>query len=100
MDTAKAYIPYIQHELARLTPYLNAWVVVGALLMSYCVYGLLLALYRLTLHPLARFPGPRICAITEWYEFYCYIIKQGEWGNEVRKMHEKYGKLYAWLFDA
>ncbi|KAI0169618.1 cytochrome P450 [Hypoxylon sp. FL1284] len=71
----------------------KAAAIVGTLLGSYAVYGLLLAVYRLYFHPLAGFPGPKICAATEWYEFYCYIIKEGQWGNEVRKMHEKYGPI-------
>lgn len=62
------------------------------LLAGYVTYGLLLALYRVTFHPLAGFPGYTICAMTEWYEFYCYIVKGGQWGNEVRRMHERYGK--------
>ncbi|KAK7956146.1 cytochrome P450 family protein [Apiospora aurea] len=64
-----------------------------ALLACYLVYGLLLALYRLYLHPLAHFPGPKSCAVTEWYEFYCYIVKGGQWGNRVQKMHERYGPI-------
>ncbi|KAK8052037.1 hypothetical protein PG993_003422 [Apiospora rasikravindrae] len=64
-----------------------------ALLGGYLVYGLILAFYRLYLHPLAHFPGPRICAVTEWYEFYCYIVKGGQWGNQVQKMHERYGPI-------
>lgn len=69
----------------------DACAIICAILTGYIVYGLLLAIYRLYLHPLADFPGPKICAVTEWYEFYCYIIKGGQWGNEVRIMHEKYG---------
>ncbi|KAI1419592.1 cytochrome P450 [Xylaria sp. FL1777] len=67
--------------------------VLYVLLAGYVTYNLLLAVYRITLHPLAAFPGYKICAITEWYEFYCYIVKGGQWGNEVRKMHEKYGPI-------
>lgn len=58
----------------------------------YFAYVFCLVFYRLYLHPLAKFPGYRICAACEWYEFYCYIVKGGQWGNEIRKMHEKYGK--------
>ncbi|OTA98482.1 hypothetical protein M426DRAFT_258664 [Hypoxylon sp. CI-4A] len=67
--------------------------ITGALLAGYIVYILLLVTYRLYLHPLAGFPGPKICAVTEWYEFYCYIVKEGQWGNEVREMHDKYGPI-------
>ncbi|OTA61601.1 cytochrome P450 [Hypoxylon sp. EC38] len=71
----------------------DATTMMEALLAGCIVYGLLLVIYRLYFHPLASFPGPRICAVTEWYEFYCYIVKEGQWGNEVRKMHEKYGPI-------
>ncbi|KAI1128167.1 cytochrome P450 [Nemania abortiva] len=71
----------------------DAGTVAGVLLVGYITYSLLVAIYRLTLHPLAAFPGYKICAATEWYEFYCYIVKGGQWGNEVRKMHEKYGPI-------
>ncbi|KAI0206674.1 cytochrome P450 [Astrocystis sublimbata] len=71
----------------------DAGVILYALAAGYVAYGLLLALYRVTLHPLAGFPGYKICAMTEWYEFYCYIVKGGQWGNEVREMHEKYGPI-------
>ncbi|KAG9254338.1 cytochrome P450 [Emericellopsis atlantica] len=67
--------------------------VVSVILGLYFAYVSGLVFYRLYLHPLAKFPGYKICAACEWYEFYCYIVKGGQWGNEVRKMHEKYGPI-------
>ncbi|KAK7701576.1 hypothetical protein SLS57_011695 [Botryosphaeria dothidea] len=59
-------------------------VVAGVLLIVYCVYG---AVHRLFLSPIAHFPGPRLAALTFWYEFYydvdlsrgTHLMKQFGW---------------------
>jgi len=52
-----------------------------------------LYIYRLTLHPLANFPGPKLAAISLWYEFYYDGIKRGQYIFRIQKMHEKYGPI-------
>jgi hypothetical protein len=54
----------------------------------YTVYG---AIYRLYLSPVAKFPGPKLAALTFWYEFYFDIVKHGSYVYEIKRMHEKYG---------
>lgn len=63
-----------------------------AVLTLYVAYGLSLAVYRLYLSPLSKYPGPKLTAITLWYEFYYDVIKRGRFSWEIRRMHEIYGK--------
>ena len=50
-----------------------------------------LSIYRLRLSPLAGFPGPKVVAVTGWYEFYYDVLKNGKYIFEIEKMHKKYG---------
>ncbi|KAK6851687.1 hypothetical protein PG995_011812 [Apiospora arundinis] len=63
----------------------------GAVLIL--LYGIALAIYRVTLHPLAKFPGPRLAATTEWYEFYHDIVRQGKFIWHIQKLHDQYGPI-------
>lgn len=60
-----------------------------ATLVLFYPFGL--GLYRLTLDPLAEFPGPSIAAATYWYEFYYDWWCEGKYIFEIEKMHKKYG---------
>ncbi|KAF2135991.1 uncharacterized protein K452DRAFT_354132 [Aplosporella prunicola CBS 121167] len=46
-----------------------------------------------TFHPLAKFPGPKLAAMTMWYQGYYDIWRRGQYIWEVIKMHEKYGPI-------
>jgi hypothetical protein len=56
------------------------------------LYFAILVLYRLWLSPIAKFPGPRVAAITGWYETYFDVVKKGRFLYEIEKMHAKYGE--------
>ncbi|KAF2259785.1 cytochrome P450 [Lojkania enalia] len=61
----------------------------------YCIYIVYLVVYRLYLSPLAKFPGPKLAALTFWVETY-YELFNGEGGQfpwAYRKWHEKYGPI-------
>lgn len=52
-----------------------------------------LVFYRLTLPPLAKFPGPPLAAITRWYEGYYDVIQDGQYTFKIRELHQIYGEL-------
>ena len=56
------------------------------------LYLLCGALYRLYLSPIAGFPGPKLAALTYWYEAYYDVVKKGKYVFEIENMHHKYGE--------
>ena len=59
----------------------------------YVAYLTLLAIYRLYFHPLSRFPGPKLAALTPWYEFYYDVILDGNFHWQLQKLHTRYGSV-------
>lgn len=72
------------------------WSFAGELLTGFLslaiVSGVTIAINRLFFSPLAGFPGPKIAALTDWYEFYYDFFRHGKYIFEIEKMHEKYGE--------
>jgi hypothetical protein len=69
-----------------------SWANVALFVAIYTSYQICKLLYRITLHPLARFPGPKFAAATHMYEFYYDAIKGGSYIHEISKMHDVYGR--------
>ncbi|KAE8313510.1 putative cytochrome P450 [Aspergillus transmontanensis] len=63
------------------------------IITCYVLYLLCLGIYRLFFHPLAQYPGPKIAALTVWYEFYYDAIQRGRYTFQIQRMHEKYGPI-------
>ena len=86
-------MPLLQHIWSPFLWGLAAGLFVGSLVG--------LAVYRLYGSPIAKFPGPKLAALTFWYEFYYDVIKQGQYTWEIGRMHDKYGMRVApTAFDA
>ncbi|KAI1205170.1 cytochrome P450 [Annulohypoxylon truncatum] len=57
------------------------------------LYYATLALYRLYLHPLARFPGPKLAAVTRLYEGYYDLYQSGQYTFKIAELHKQYGPI-------
>ncbi len=80
-------------QLDRKGPFQVTAVGTLALLLAYYV---LRSIYRITLHPLAKFPGPKLVAITRWYEAYYEVFvdgKGGKFGEKIEEWHQQYGPI-------
>jgi hypothetical protein len=57
------------------------------------IYSIALVLYRLFFAPLACIPGPKLAAITGWYETYYEVFQKlgGQYTFRIKEMHKEYG---------
>ena len=62
----------------------------AAVWLVYVVFG---AIYRLYFHPLSRFPGPSLAALTRWYEFSYDVITPGQFIWKIESLYERYGTV-------
>jgi hypothetical protein len=71
----------------------SAWQYFITGFICYFIWWVGKTLYRLTLHPLAKFPGPKLAGATYLYEFYFDGINVGSYTIEIARMHEIYGEI-------
>ena len=57
-----------------------------------CAWLVARSLYRLYLSPLSNIPGPKLAALTSWYEFYYDVIRPGQYVFKIKELHETYGQ--------
>jgi hypothetical protein len=72
---------------------ITAWQIVVVIALLYLAQLVLKGIYRITLHPLAKFPGPILAALTYKYEFYFDGIKGGQFLDEIARLHQIYGTI-------
>jgi hypothetical protein len=58
----------------------------------FLLYLIGLILYRLYLSPIARFPGPKLAAMTYLFEGYYDVVKRGKYTFKIRDLHTEYGQ--------
>ncbi|KAJ5683456.1 hypothetical protein N7462_006621 [Penicillium macrosclerotiorum] len=63
------------------------------LLGSVIAYGFVVGIYRLHVHPLSKFPGPRLAGLTGLYELYFAAWGADSFSTEIERMHQKYGPV-------
>ncbi|KAH7351363.1 cytochrome P450 family protein [Rhexocercosporidium sp. MPI-PUGE-AT-0058] len=51
------------------------------------------AVYRLYWSPLAGYPGPKLAALSNWYEFYYDVVLQGQFTVQIQSLHKQYGPI-------
>jgi hypothetical protein len=91
-------VPRLSNEILTLQSFKGMSLVsvletAGLMTVSGVIFAAALAIYRITWHPLAKYPGPRLAAMTGWYETYydCFLL--GKFSNHLDEMHRRYGKL-------
>ncbi|KAF1731349.1 Trichodiene oxygenase [Beauveria bassiana] len=62
-------------------------------LACWVVYAVCLGFYRLWYSPIAHLPGPKLAALTQYYEFYYDIVLGGQYTFRIVEMHKEYGPV-------
>lgn len=61
-------------------------------IIAVIIYYATLIVYRLYFHPLARFPGPKLAAVSRWYEAYYDLIQGGQYTPKIVQLHKQFGE--------
>lgn len=93
-DSGHALLPLLppSYLASELYP-LPATTIMLEFLIGIVILWLVYTAYdRLYASPLAKFPGPRLAALTTWYQFYFDIVKGGRLPWHLAQLHRNYGE--------
>jgi hypothetical protein len=82
------------NNIATLLAQLGLTSIIVLVPLTTIIYAVALTIYRLWFCPLAKFPGPKLTAVTGWYETY-YQLYKGEGGQfifKIEEWHRQYGQ--------
>lgn len=71
----------------------DGWTSILSLAAAGLIYITITSIDRLFFGPLARYPGPKLAALTGLYETYFDCFLPGQYWVEIQRLHEKYGML-------
>ncbi|KAK0615773.1 cytochrome P450 [Bombardia bombarda] len=77
-------------DILSSSPYAHLVVAISLIVTVYALYG---AVWRLYLSPISHVPGPKLAALTWWYEFYYDIILGGQYTFKIIELHRTYGPI-------
>jgi hypothetical protein len=63
------------------------------LVLIVVLFILTFVVHRLYLHPLARFPGPKLAALTRYYTAWFDVVKTGTYLRHANTLHDIYGDV-------
>jgi hypothetical protein len=59
----------------------------------FIVYLVIRTIYRLSFHPLAKFPGPRLAAVTSMYSASYDLPFETSFCKKLPELHDRYGPI-------
>lgn len=67
-----------------------SWSHLISLFALFCLFIIIRSIYRLTLHPLAKFPGPKGAAVSSFYGAFWDVPSRSSYIKEFPTWHDKY----------
>ncbi|TAQ88837.1 hypothetical protein B7494_g2857 [Chlorociboria aeruginascens] len=85
------------HALSEYFSSMELKSIIGLFILILLTYPIAQIVYNLYFHPLAKFPGPRLGAVS--YLFFSKTYVDGNGHKILRALHEKYGPVVRWAPD-